>query len=88
MIIRTLLFLVALTWLGSRTAVAIDVYIVAGQSNGWRMSHLRAANAPPGQRRIHYFGMACVSEPDSSTLVTINPLDEKTMGYRAGRGAG
>ena len=59
---------------------AIDVYIVAGQSNGWRLSHLAPAEGAAGPA-VHYFGMNCVSEPDSSKLTTLPGLSEGTMGY-------
>jgi hypothetical protein len=61
------------------SAHATDVYIVAGQSNGWRMSHLSAAEGKGPA--VHYFGMDCVSEPDSSVLKTLPDLGEGTMGY-------
>lgn len=63
---------------------AIDTYIVAGQSNGWRLSHLKADLAEDPETdggTVHYFGMKCVSEPDSSEMVTIRKLDETTKGY-------
>ena len=66
------------------TACALDVYIVAGQSNGWRISHLRQATGEAAQspHKVHYFGMKCVSEPDHpDTSPEITALDPKTMGY-------
>ena len=59
---------------------AVDVYIVAGQSNGWRMSHL-AAGAQSEGPAVHYFGMDCVSEPDGSTMRTLSSLSAGTMGF-------
>ena len=66
------------------SASAIDVYIVAGQSNGWRISHLRqSGNAGAGSSsKVHYFGMKCVSEPAKpNESPVISDLDAKTMGY-------
>lgn len=59
---------------------ATDVYIVAGQSNGWRLSQLAPAEGGGGPA-VHYFGMDCVSEPESSVLKTLPALSEGTMGY-------
>ncbi len=61
------------------SAWAVDVYIVAGQSNGWRMSHL--AGAEGKGPAVHYFGMNCVSEPDSAVLKTLPDLGQGAMGY-------
>jgi len=60
-------------------ARAVDVYIVAGQSNGWRMSHL--AGAEGKGPAVHYFGMNCVSEPDTAVLQTLPDPSPGTMGY-------
>ena len=58
----------------------VDVYVVAGQSNGWRLSHLSAGAQSVGPV-VHYFGMDCVSEPESSTMRTLSSLSTGTMGY-------
>lgn len=74
--LRLMVGLVSLvTWV-----YGVDVYIVAGQSNGWRMSHL-AAGAQSEGPAVHYFGMDCVSEPESSTMRTMSSLSAGTMGY-------
>jgi hypothetical protein len=57
-----ILRLAALALLTATATHAVDVYIVAGQSNGWRISQLRPGNAK-GAGTIHYVGMHCVSEP-------------------------
>jgi len=78
-----LLFALALS---VSTVSGIDVYIVAGQSNGWRLSHLAAsADAAADGPAVHYFGMNCVSEPDSASLKTLPALSEGTMGYSLAR---
>jgi hypothetical protein len=59
---------------------ATDVYIVAGQSNGWRLSHL-SQGTEPSVPAVHYFGMNCVSEPDSAPLKTLTALNPATMGF-------
>ncbi len=61
------------------TLSAADVYIVAGQSNGWRLSSLSQGGAPSGPA-VHYFGMDCVSEPDFSQLKTLTALNPANMG--------
>ncbi|MDF1657016.1 MAG: beta-propeller fold lactonase family protein [Verrucomicrobiales bacterium] len=63
-------------------AQAIDTYIVAGQSNGWRLSQLSEdsdAEDTDGPK-IHYFGMKCVSEPDESILVSLGSLNPSAKG--------
>jgi hypothetical protein len=65
-----------------QSAFAIDAYIVAGQSNGWRISHLRQGKVSDfSESNVYYFGMPCVSEPNSSQLATITSLDVRTMGH-------
>lgn len=76
---RPLLFL-PLLCLCLSNALGIDVYIVAGQSNGWRLSHLKQGEGAEGAK-VHYFGMDCVAEPESSKLQTLTRLNEQTMGY-------
>lgn len=75
--------LITLTLLACHlTGHAIDTYIVAGQSNGHRLSQLREdpnAEASEGPR-IHYFGMECVSEPEESMMVTLTSLDPESKG--------
>lgn len=58
---------------------AIDAYIVAGQSNGWRLSSLKEGAATTG-KKVHYFGMKCVSEPDESVMVTYRGIDLGSKG--------
>jgi len=72
-----------LIMLGSvQSALALDVYIVAGQSNGWRISHLAAGKKEqPDAHRVYYYGMKCVSEPDRSEIQIFDSLDRGTMGF-------
>jgi hypothetical protein len=60
-------------------ASAVDVYVVAGQSNGWRLSHLGEGGPGTGPK-VHYFGMNCISEPEVATLKTLKTLSTQTMG--------
>lgn len=65
---------------------AIDTYIVAGQSNGWRLSQIGQMPGTPvdpesEDPKIYYFGMNCVSEPDSSEMVTLTRLNPAGKGY-------
>lgn len=62
---------------------AIDVYIVAGQSNGWNISKLRAdpKSDQPDQFKVYYYGMKCVSEPSSSSFKLLKNLDKNYGGY-------
>ncbi len=63
-----------------RLSHAVDVYVVAGQSNGWRMSHLAEGSDRSGSA-VHYFGMNCVTEPEESKMATLAGLSLETMGY-------
>jgi len=64
------------------TAHAVDVYIVAGQSNGWRISSLaEGAEAEAAEHKVYYFGMDCVAEPEKSKLQVLESLSPKKMGY-------
>ncbi|MEM1443732.1 MAG: sialate O-acetylesterase, partial [Verrucomicrobiota bacterium] len=62
---------------------AIDTYIVAGQSNGWRLSQLsedpEVGEVSEGPK-VHYFGMKCVSEPEESILVSLGSLNPSAKG--------
>lgn len=67
-------------WFASH-ADAIDVYIVAGQSNGYRISSLRPGDAKlPNGRKIYYYGMKCTTEPEKSKFQVLTALDERAMG--------
>tara|TARA_R110002072_G_scaffold273219_4_gene433818 strand:+ start:8053 stop:10380 length:2328 start_codon:yes stop_codon:yes gene_type:complete len=58
-----------------------DVYVVAGQSNGFRLSSLAQGNKPiPGGHKIYYYGMECVSEPVRSTFKVLTGLHPGSMG--------
>lgn len=68
----------------STIAPAIDAYIVAGQSNGWRLSQINGkelAADEKGSPKVHYFGMKCVSEPDESIMVTLKDLAPNSKSY-------
>ncbi len=63
-------------------ASAIDVYIVAGQSNGWRLSNLAAGDpAKADKHQVYYYGMQCVSEPQQSEFTLLKSLSKGRMGY-------
>ncbi len=73
---------VLLVTFATQCAFAADVYIVAGQSNGWRISHLRERPGATDEHAVHYFGMKCVSEPVAPDVAeTLVALDPNTMGY-------
>lgn len=81
---KTLLSILLLFAAATSPAGAIDTYIVAGQSNGWRLSQLsedpEAAAGDKTGPKIHYFGMKCVSEPEESILVTLHSLNPSAKG--------
>ncbi len=63
----------------SLRAADIDIYLVAGQSNGWRLSLLAAEPGEAG-RQVSYFGMGCTSRPTTATLKQIDRLHPKISG--------
>lgn len=72
-----ILYVVAV--LSASLSDATEIYIVAGQSNGWRLSSIAGI---PGESSasIRYFGMGCSSRPDKATLTTIGKLHPSTSG--------
>ncbi|MCH1510434.1 MAG: hypothetical protein L7T84_14595 [Akkermansiaceae bacterium] len=63
------------------TTQAADVYVFTGQSNGFRLSSLSQGSTPiPGGHKIYYYGMKCVSEPESSKFKVLTGLNPKAMG--------
>jgi hypothetical protein len=57
-------------------AAEADIYIVAGQSNGWRLSSLSAAPGK-GEHTVHYFGMGCTTRPDTAKHTFIEKVNPK-----------
>lgn len=76
-LLRTSLFLLALVL--SNNARSADVYIVAGQSNGWRLGSI-AGVAGEADAPIHYFGMSCSSRPDTAKMQVIEKLHPSSSG--------
>lgn len=72
-------FLLALILIPAGFANSADVYIVAGQSNGWRLSHLAGV---PGETAspIRYFGMGCSSRPETAKMTVIETLHPSISG--------
>lgn len=58
---------------------AADIYIVAGQSNGWRLSSLAAAPGK-GSHTVHYFGMGCTTRPGTAKHAFIENVNSKSGG--------
>lgn len=63
----------------SSVATATDVYLVAGQSNGWRLSSL-ASIAGETDASVYYFGMDCSSRPDTAKLQILEALHPSSSG--------
>jgi hypothetical protein len=61
-------------------AMAIDVYIVAGQSNGWRLSSIAAYPNRTDKHKIYYFPMACGSRPTTAKLQVLDSLHPSAQG--------
>lgn len=71
--------LALLAFATSCLAAEADIYIVAGQSNGWRLS---STSSVPGKAKhlIYYFPMGCTTRPDKSEAKIIECVNPKTMG--------
>lgn len=64
----------------SPAAFGTDVYMVIGQSNGWRLSSLADFPAEPKGGSVVYFPMACSSRPDSGKMTVIKSLHPSCQG--------
>ncbi|MDA7922361.1 hypothetical protein N9Z18_00445 [Verrucomicrobiales bacterium] len=71
--------LFAFLTLSASLASAVDIYIVAGQSNGWRLSSIAGISGEASDP-IQYFGMGCSSRPDKAKLTVIEKLHPSTSG--------
>jgi len=80
--IRVLSCLVALCLIVvvNSSAEATDVYIVLGQSNGWRVSSL--ANIPNGTDtgNVVYFPMGCTTTPETADLQLVSSVHPSSQG--------
>jgi hypothetical protein len=56
-----------------------DIYIVAGQSNGWRLSKVSALPGK-GAHTVHYFGMGCTTRPDTAQHTFIENVNPQSSG--------
>lgn len=75
-------FIATITLSLTQTVSALDVYIVAGQSNGYRISSLSEGDpATPDKQKVYYYGMQCVSEPEQSEFKVLKSLSKQRMGY-------
>ncbi len=61
-------------------AGATDVYMVIGQSNGWRLSSLADFPADPTGGEVLYFPMACGNRPETTELQVIRQLHPSCQG--------
>jgi hypothetical protein len=57
-----------------------DIYLVLGQSNGWRLGRL-GAGAQKLDHPIYYFGMECATRPESARLQVLNQLNPAAYGF-------
>jgi len=75
---------VARTESGNRTQAAAkkqpEIYLVLGESNGWRLGRLEAG-AQPANQRVYYFGMECETTPESARLQVLDRLDPAAGGF-------
>jgi hypothetical protein len=62
-------------------AFAADVYIVAGQSNGWRLGYNADYPGRKDDKKVYYFGMACGARTPPAKLTVINSLHPGVYGY-------
>jgi hypothetical protein len=57
-----------------------DIYLVLGQSNGWRLGRIEAG-AQKLDHPIYYFGMECATRPESARLQVFNQLNPAAYGF-------
>lgn len=74
-IIAVLMFITAVD-----RAAAIDVYIVAGQSNAWRLSYIDEYPGRTDHHKVYYFPMACGSRPKTATLKILHSIHSSIYG--------
>jgi hypothetical protein len=55
-----------------------EIFIVAGQSNSWRLSQVKSGKYKLPYK-LYYFGMRCTSEPKSAVLKEFTSISEKSM---------
>ena len=55
-----------------------ETFIVAGQSNSWRLSHVKAGSYKL-PHKLYYFGMHCVSEPTQAKLRIFDSISNQSM---------
>lgn len=80
--IRSRCLIATLVCTFSLPVMALDVYIVAGQSNGYRISSLAEGDpSKPDSHKVYYYGMKCVSEPEQSEFKILQSLSQARMGY-------
>jgi len=72
-------FLLAFILLPADIVNSADVYIFAGQSNGWRLSSIAGVSGD-APAVIHYFGMGCTSRPDTAKMTLIEALHPSSSG--------
>ncbi len=57
-----------------------EIYLVLGQSNGWRLGRLEAG-AQKTDHSVYYFGMECTTRPESARLQVLNQLNPAVYGF-------
>ena len=65
--------------LQSQVAQALDVYIVAGQSNGFNLSNIRSKGESKegvaSKHKLYYYKKGCKTVVDESTYLVLTSLD-------------
>ena len=77
-----------IAWLALATSAvhATDVYIVIGQSNGWRLSSVSGVPSDSPNGKVIYFGMGCTTRPDQAKMQKIDSIHPSCQGRRLAEG--
>ncbi|WOO39615.1 sialate O-acetylesterase [Rubellicoccus peritrichatus] len=76
------IFLIVFALLFVFESHAVDVYIVAGQSNAWNISNIKPSKTgTPSNNLLYFFGKGCVDEPVESKLRVFDGVSPNSRGY-------
>jgi FAD dependent oxidoreductase/Carbohydrate esterase, sialic acid-specific acetylesterase len=67
---------------GARAAAKAqpEIFLVLGQSNGWRLGRLESGSQRT-DHRVYYFGMECETRPESARLQILDQLNPAAYGF-------
>lgn len=72
--------------MSTATSQAADVFIVLGQSNGWRISSVAEAASTTPEGKVLFFGMGCTTRPDQPTAKSIRAVHPSSQAFGLANG--